>query len=62
MYYVLMRKVTPASPLNDLNLVLALNVFAIVLVGISFLARRRLNARLSAKSSAQSRRVAQLVP
>jgi len=62
MYYLLMRKITPASPTDNPNLVLALNVGALVLVAISFLAKRAMSARAAAGGSAQTRQIAQLLP
>ena len=42
MYYVVMRMVKPASPLNDVTVALVLAVSSLMLVGASFLLKRRL--------------------
>jgi len=44
MYYVVMRMVKPPSPLNDVTVALVLSVSSLVLVGSSFLLKRRLAA------------------
>jgi hypothetical protein len=45
MYYVVMRVVKPQSPLNDVTIALVLAVCSVALVGLSFLAKRRMAER-----------------
>jgi hypothetical protein len=45
MYYVVMRLVKPASPLNDVTIALVLAVCSVALVGLSFVAKRRMAER-----------------
>ncbi len=61
-YYVVMRLVRPASPLNDLNVALVLNAVAVVLVGLSFLAKRRMSFRAAKSTSQQAQPFALIIP
>ena len=61
MYYVVMRLLQPASPVDNPHLVTVLTVGSLALVGASFLVKRRFSARARETGAPGPRRAGQLV-